>query len=79
MCRSALRFSYDTLKVGGHFVCKFYQGAEDKALEKSLKAMFHRVHREKPESSRSQSREAYFVGLKRLAKVDRDVVFSDGT
>ncbi|KAK5056846.1 hypothetical protein LTR84_012378 [Exophiala bonariae] len=78
LCRSALYFSYDTLKVGGHFVCKFYQGAEDKALEKSLKAMFQKVHRDKPESSRSESKEAYFVGIKRLAKVDRDAVFSEG-
>ncbi|OAL38507.1 hypothetical protein AYO20_02156 [Fonsecaea nubica] len=77
LCRAALRFSYDTLKVGGHFVCKFYQGVEDKALEKSLKAMFHKVHREKPESSRSESREAYFVGIKRLAKADRDAVFAE--
>jgi len=36
------------------------------------------VHREKPEGSRSQSREAYFVGLKRLAKVDREAVFAEG-
>ncbi|OCT46293.1 Ribosomal RNA methyltransferase MRM2, mitochondrial [Cladophialophora carrionii] len=77
LCRGALRFSYDTLKVGGHFVCKFYQGVEDKALERSLKAMFHKVHREKPESSRAQSKEAYFVGIKRLAKVDRDLVFAE--
>lgn len=34
-------------------MCKFYQGAEDRLLEKSLKAMFAKVHREKPESSRS--------------------------
>ena len=34
-------------------MCKFYQGAEDKALELLLKKMFARVHREKPESSRS--------------------------
>jgi 21S rRNA (uridine2791-2'-O)-methyltransferase len=34
-------------------VCKFYQGAEDKALEMLLKKMFAKVHREKPESSRS--------------------------
>ncbi|ERF70524.1 hypothetical protein EPUS_08586 [Endocarpon pusillum Z07020] len=78
LCRSALRFSFDTLKVGGHFVCKFYQGAEDKALEKSLKALFHKVHREKPESSRSESKESYFVGIKRLAKADRAAVF-DGS
>jgi len=76
LCRAALQFSYDTLKIGGNFVCKFYQGAEDKALEKSLKAMFHKVHREKPESSRSESKESFFVGIKRLAKVDRDAVFA---
>ncbi|KIX03806.1 uncharacterized protein Z518_07359 [Rhinocladiella mackenziei CBS 650.93] len=77
LCRAALRFSYDTLKIGGHFVCKFYQGAEDKVLEKSLKAMFHKVHREKPDSSRRESREAYFVGIKRMAKVDKDAVFAE--
>jgi 23S rRNA U2552 (ribose-2'-O)-methylase RlmE/FtsJ len=55
LCRAALEFSFETLKTGGHFVCKFYQGAEDKLLEKALKLMFHKVHREKPESSRSVS------------------------
>lgn len=50
---AALQFCFDTLRIGGHFVCKFYQGAEDKALEGQLKRLFHKVHREKPESSRS--------------------------
>lgn len=36
-------------------MCKFYQGAEDKAFETTLKKMFAKVHREKPESSRSVS------------------------
>ncbi|MCJ1389788.1 2' O-ribose methyltransferase [Xylographa bjoerkii] len=53
LCNAALNFSYDTLRTGGHFVCKFYQGAEEKALETRLKALFAKVHREKPESSRS--------------------------
>jgi 21S rRNA (uridine2791-2'-O)-methyltransferase len=53
LCRAALEFSFNVLKSGGHFVCKFYQGAEDKALEKQLKALFDKVHRLKPESSRS--------------------------
>jgi 23S rRNA U2552 (ribose-2'-O)-methylase RlmE/FtsJ len=75
LCNSALQFSYSTLKIGGHFVCKFYQGAEDRELEKKMKAMFHKVAREKPEGSRSESKEAYMVGIKRLAKVDREAVF----
>jgi len=53
LCDAALRFAFDTLRTGGHFVCKFYQGAEDKAFELRLKALFAKVHREKPESSRS--------------------------
>ncbi|KAL5040899.1 hypothetical protein BDW71DRAFT_25006 [Aspergillus fruticulosus] len=53
LCRAALEFSFEVLKAGGHFVCKFYQGAEDKGLEKQLKVLFQKVHRIKPESSRS--------------------------
>ena len=52
---AALTFASDTLKPGGRFVCKFYQGADDKAFEAKLKKMFRKVHREKPESSRSVS------------------------
>ena len=48
-------FAYDTLKVGGAFVCKFYMGEEDGVLERRLKRLFRVVHREKPESSRSVS------------------------
>ncbi|RYP77467.1 hypothetical protein DL769_003421 [Monosporascus sp. CRB-8-3] len=56
LCLAALQFASDTLRGGGHFVCKFYQGAEDKAFEMRLKKMFGRVHREKPESSRNVGR-----------------------
>jgi 21S rRNA (uridine2791-2'-O)-methyltransferase len=53
LCNAALRFSSGVLKAGGHFVCKFYQGAEDKELEQQLRNLFQKVHRLKPESSRS--------------------------
>ncbi|KAH6985614.1 FtsJ-like methyltransferase-domain-containing protein [Ilyonectria sp. MPI-CAGE-AT-0026] len=65
LCAAALQFASDTLKAGGHFVCKFYQGSEDKLLEKKLKSMFAKVYREKPESSRKESKEAFFVALRR--------------
>lgn len=55
LCYAALHFAEETLKTGGHFVCKFYQGAEDKLLEQRLKGSFSRVHREKPGSSRTAS------------------------
>ncbi|KAK3503615.1 ribosomal RNA methyltransferase FtsJ domain-containing protein [Neurospora crassa] len=53
LCYAALSFANDTLKPGGHFVCKFYQGSEDKKLENMLKKLFTKVHRDKPDSSRS--------------------------
>lgn len=34
-------------------MCKFYQGPEDRVFEKQLKVLFEKVHRLKPESSRS--------------------------
>lgn len=49
---AAFNFCFDTLRSGGHFVCKFYQGAEDKELERKLKRLFERVHRSKPPTSR---------------------------
>ncbi|QSZ31687.1 hypothetical protein DSL72_001254 [Monilinia vaccinii-corymbosi] len=70
LCAAALRFAFDTLKPEGHFVCKFYQGAEDKQLQSKLKKLFRAVHREKPEASRSESKEAYFVALRRKRDVD---------
>ncbi|KAG6033180.1 hypothetical protein E4U40_005589 [Claviceps sp. LM458 group G5] len=65
LCTAALQFASETLKPGGHFVCKFYQGAEDKEFENQLRKMFDRVCREKPEASRAESNEAYFVALRR--------------
>jgi len=77
LCNAALNFSYDTLRTGGHFVCKYYQGAEEKALELRLKALFVKVHREKPESSRSESKEAYFVALRRKGDIRKEDVFNE--
>ncbi|GAB1217545.1 hypothetical protein ATERTT37_006784 [Aspergillus terreus] len=74
LCRAALQFSFEVLKDGGHFVCKFYQGAEDKALEKQLKALFKKVHRLKPESSRNESKESFFIGLGRKENAKKDEV-----
>ncbi|KAH7419882.1 FtsJ-like methyltransferase-domain-containing protein [Cadophora sp. MPI-SDFR-AT-0126] len=74
LCAAALHFARDTLRIGGHFVCKFYQGSEDKELERQLRAMFRTVHRDKPESSRSDSKEAFFVALRRKGDVSIEEV-----
>ncbi|WXC43472.1 hypothetical protein QX201_003227 [Fusarium graminearum] len=69
LCAAALQFASDTLRSGGHFVCKFYQGSEDRDFEKKLRTLFTKVFREKPDSSRKESREAYFIGLRRKPNV----------
>jgi 21S rRNA (uridine2791-2'-O)-methyltransferase len=53
---------------------KFYTGPEDKALETRLKKVFERVKREKPEASRDESREMYFVCTKKRPGADRDEI-----
>ncbi|KAL8388348.1 hypothetical protein RB595_009300 [Gaeumannomyces hyphopodioides] len=70
LCTAALDFANETLRPGGHFVCKFYQGSEDKDLERRLKKLFLKVNREKPESSRDESKEMYFVAMHRRQDVD---------
>ncbi|KAL1609770.1 2' O-ribose methyltransferase [Nothophoma quercina] len=77
LCMAALTFAFDTLKTGGHFLCKFYQGSEEKAFETKLKRLFAKVVREKPESSRSASKEAYFVALRRKETPAKEEVFRD--
>ncbi|KZZ89863.1 ribosomal RNA methyltransferase MRM2 [Ascosphaera apis ARSEF 7405] len=77
LCLAALSFAYNTLKPGGHFICKFYQGSEDKSFEMRLKKLFQKVHREKPESSRSQSKESFFVALRRKGDVPRREIFPE--
>ncbi|KAF3492047.1 21S rRNA (uridine(2791)-2'-O)-methyltransferase MRM2 [Arthroderma uncinatum] len=68
LCKAALNFASNVLKEGGHFVCKYYQGPEEKEFENELKRLFYRVYREKPESSRSESKEAYFIGIRRRSE-----------
>ncbi|KAH9861776.1 hypothetical protein J1614_011529 [Plenodomus biglobosus] len=75
LCMAALTFAFDTLKTGGHFLCKYYQGSEEKAFETKLKRLFAKVHREKPDSSRNESKEAYFVALRRKEAPTKEDVF----
>ncbi|KAG5518590.1 hypothetical protein PMAC_002986 [Pneumocystis sp. 'macacae'] len=71
LCDSALLFCIDALRVGGNFICKFYSGREDKLLFEKMEKVFQKVKREKPSASRNESREAYFVGLKKRASINK--------
>ncbi|GIZ48933.1 hypothetical protein CKM354_001197600 [Cercospora kikuchii] len=78
LCMAALTFCFDTLATGGNFICKFYTGSEDQAMELRLKKLFEKVHRIKPDSTRKESKEAYFVGLRRKATAKREEVLEEG-
>ncbi|KAK9366260.1 FtsJ-like methyltransferase-domain-containing protein [Lipomyces kononenkoae] len=77
LCHAALAFALDTLKTGGHFVCKYYAGPEDVDLESRLREAFDVVKREKPRASRSESREQYFVSKSRKYGVTKQGVYGD--
>ena len=42
-----------------------------------LKKLFEKVHRIKPDSSRKESKEAYFVCLRRRVGVAKDAILGD--
>ncbi|KAK6345293.1 2' O-ribose methyltransferase [Orbilia javanica] len=73
LCTAALTFCIDVLKPGGSFVCKFYQGEDDDKLEVMLEQVFSKVVRMKPETSRSDSKECYFVATKKRGGVSREI------
>ncbi len=75
LCEAALVLAIELLKPDGNFVCKFFTGTEDNDLEKRIRKVFHKVHRVKPKATRSESREMYFVGLKRKKEVKLNNVF----
>ncbi len=57
----ALDMVRQTLKPGGTFVSKVFQGAGSEEYLRDVRKAFGKVSVRKPEASRSQSREVYFV------------------
>ncbi|AOA61569.1 2' O-ribose methyltransferase [Komagataella phaffii] len=76
LCDAALILAIDILKVNGTFLCKFFQGKEDKLLEARLKKCFKVVQRYKPPASRKESKENYFICFQKLPNLDKIQVFS---
>ncbi|TNC80569.1 MAG: 23S rRNA (uridine(2552)-2'-O)-methyltransferase RlmE [Oleiphilus sp.] len=58
----ALDMARNTLRPGGGFVAKVFQGEGFDGLLKDMRSSFSRVVSRKPDSSRSRSREIYLVG-----------------
>ncbi|KAJ2002292.1 2' O-ribose methyltransferase [Coemansia thaxteri] len=61
LCEDVLAFSDEFLAYGGHLVLKFFMGGGEAELRKTLRESFDRVLVEKPDASRKQSSEQYFV------------------
>ncbi|MES9833816.1 MAG: 23S rRNA (uridine(2552)-2'-O)-methyltransferase RlmE [Candidatus Thiodiazotropha sp. LLP2] len=61
LCELALEFARETLKPGGGFVVKVFQGAGFDDYLREMRGVFSRVVSRKPDSSRAKSREIYLV------------------
>ncbi len=59
----ALEFATKTLRPGGTFLLKAFQGEGFPPLRKAMQAHFERVASRKPRASRAESREIYLLGL----------------
>ena len=76
LCDAALVTAIDLLKPSGSFVCKLYTGKEEVFLRKRLQRCFNKVHKFKPVSSRSESREVYYVCIGKKDPIDKVQVFA---
>ena len=62
LCELALEFARESLKPGGDFLIKVFQGEGFEPFLKEMRATFNKVVTRKPEASRSNSREVYLLG-----------------
>jgi len=63
LCEEAFMVACNNLRPGGHFLVKVFMGPDIKALSEAMRKVFARVQSFKPQSSRSESKETFYVGL----------------
>ncbi|KAJ3271738.1 hypothetical protein HDU76_011002 [Blyttiomyces sp. JEL0837] len=61
LCNIALSVAKKVLKPRGSFVCKFLRGDGEAVLKDLLLTNFSNVYFDKPQASRGESAEAYFI------------------
>ncbi|MBN1103697.1 MAG: RlmE family RNA methyltransferase [Deltaproteobacteria bacterium] len=59
----ALAIASATLKAGGHFLCKVFEGEGTQAFRKDLSCRFQKSRIIRPAAVRKASREIYFLGI----------------
>ena len=63
LCQAALNIARMTLRPGGSFVCKIFQGEEFKKFSDSVRSRFKNYKIFKPQSSRKESKEIFILGM----------------
>ena len=61
LVESIIHFSFSFLKAGGNLVLKVFQGGDERQLFELLQRHFEKVRTFKPQSSRDESFEVFFV------------------
>ena len=62
----ALEFAQNYLRRDGCIVIKCFEGEGSQTFFESVKSLFRKVHRRKPQASRDRSREFFIVGLNKI-------------
>lgn len=65
LCELALSIALKYLSPSGHFVCKLFHSDEFSGFRDLLKTHFEKVEIIRPKSTRKESKEIFFVALKR--------------
>uniref|UniRef100_A0A2K5DUN8 rRNA methyltransferase 2, mitochondrial n=1 Tax=Aotus nancymaae TaxID=37293 RepID=A0A2K5DUN8_AOTNA len=68
LCLSLLGMTPDILHPGGTFLCKTWAGSQSRQLQRRLTEEFQRVRLIKPEASRKESSEVYFLATQYRGK-----------
>ena len=62
----ALEFAQNYVRRGGAIVIKCFEGEGSQIFFESVKSVFRKVRRRKPQASRDRSREFFIVGLNKI-------------
>jgi 23S rRNA (uridine2552-2'-O)-methyltransferase len=65
LCQMAFDLALKLLKTNGHFVCKLFHSDDFAKIKDQIKDNFKRFEAMKPDSTRSQSKEIFLIGMQR--------------
>lgn len=65
LCHMVVQVSDEILQINGNLIMKFFMGSESSDLEALLQEKFTKVYKFKPQSSRDELREQFFVCLRK--------------